>query len=243
MIKKLLFFFFFVLADCGYSYTKPETLSAQAWQEAELYLLPLNHPIKAKLDKLFKSKDATENKKNLKKSGFLGTKPGLWSHTIVTQHPKLKGYYFKLHTNDQKDIDSYTLLKTRVAGARSLQAAIDRHKYNKYFKVPKKWLYLVPNSSKFILVAEDCHLITEKGSQAKWKNTNDPKILTAFFTILQEEGLIDSVQCKNTAFSLDGELCFIDLEHHHQWPVPFNQLLPFLSSKMQKHWNDLINSL
>lgn len=242
MIKKLLFSLIFIAGDFCYAYTKPEALSSEVWQDAQQHLLPLSHPIKSKLDTLFEKKDITQNRKSLQKAGFIHTKTGTWSHTVVAKHPKIPGYYFKLHTNDQKNIDSYTLLKTRIEGANSLQAAIVRHKYSHYFKVPKKWLYPIPNSPKFILVAEDCQLISVAGSKAKWRNLTDPKLLTAFFILLQEEGLSDSVHCKNAAFNLDGKLCFIDLERHHQWPVPFEQLLPFLSKKMQQHWKGLSGS-
>ncbi len=244
MLRILLSLYLILSCLEGYSYNKPPSFSEEAWLDAQPYLLPMNHPLKAKLDKLFKT-HITQNSASLKKAGFEQSKARNWSHTIVSKNDKLKGYYFKLFTDDQRNIDSYGILKKRIIGAKRLQHAIDRHGHQKLFKVPLKWLYLIPNYSSpnyFILIAEDCHLISSEGNLARWKNVNDPNLLTVLYTLIKEEGLSDSIYPINLPFNMSGQICFIDTEHNQEWPVRFEKLTPFFSTKMQKHWVSLIQA-
>lgn len=230
---------------CGllYSYEKPEALSEADWNEVQSYLLPESHALKPKLDKIFKKAGVIQNEKSLKAAGFKNGAPRPWSQTIVTKHDKMKGFVFKLFTEDQTHFHAYAHLKSRIIGAKSVQAAIDQHHFQNYFKVPNKWLYPVKDSRHcFILIAEECSLLTEEGNKAKWKNTNDAKLLTALFTLLQQEGLSDSIYLVNIPFDMNGKVCFIDLENHHQWPVKYDRLTPCFSSKMQKHWISLFSA-
>lgn len=229
------------------AYEKPASLPEDIWQDAQPYILPPDHPIKSRLDKLFKKARVTENAASLKKAGFTSAKPGRWSKTVISKNKNVKGYYLKFCTDDQK-MDAYAILKKRVVGSRNVQAAVERHNVQKWFKVPKKWLYPLPDHpapqhsahrKHFVLVAEDCHILAHKDNETYWHQFSNKKHLTALYTLLQEEGLLDSVYPFNIPFNRLGQICFIDLEFNQDWPIPFNKLSPYLSSEMRAHWDSL----
>lgn len=247
MIRFFLSFFLLIAAVEAKTYEKPASISEAIWQDAQPYLLPYDHPIRTKLDKLFKEARVIENTESLKAAGFTTSKPGKWSKTVVSKHKHIKGYYFKFFTDNRKE-DDYPILKKRVVASHCVQAAIDRHGFQKLLKVPQKWLYPLPekpdpistkHKKSFILIAEDCHILSSKDNKSYWRQFENKEQLTALYIILQEEGLLDSIYPFNIPFNHQGQICFIDLEFHHDWPVPFNNLSSSLSSDMRAHWRAL----
>lgn len=231
-------------------YTKSPYVPDEIWDALSPYFLPENHPIKKKLDKIFK-KRVTKNRKSLKKAGFSNTKPGKFSMMTVVSHPMLKNYLLKLYRDDQPNIDDWARCRDRVIGALETKKAIISHGYEDLFIVPKKWIYPLPahpsppgsDRRNFILVVEKIDIENEKQNKVKWKTIVTPQMLDAVFTILAEVGLWDSALAFNIPFTRDGKkIAFIDTEFYHRWPVPFKRLRRYLAPGNQIYWDQLIEN-
>lgn len=229
-------------------YVIPQHVSQEVWDKVSPYFLPENHPIKAQLDRIFSAFRVTEHSQNVARADFDNNKPGQFSHTTVTTHPKLKGYLIKLYTDDQAIVDWQKWLR-RIEGAQIIRDAVAAHGYKKYFKVPQKWIYPLPpepapinekDRKNFILVAEDMQILKNGKNSKSWKNDMTPDRLDAFWTIVHGYGLSDSVYNFNVPFAKDGKQAFIDTEYYYRWPVPVDRTLRYLSTSMQKYWLKLI---
>lgn len=229
------------------AYTKPNLVSEEVWNDVQPYLLPEKHPLKNKLDRLFTSFRVTLNAESILKAGFSKANPGLFSHAIIAKNETFPGYYFKFYSDDQAIDEESKQWINRAFEAKKLKQAINNHQYQKYFVVPKKWIYPLPDLPKskgrypksFILIAEKIDITKRSMNIHKWRTVPTKKLLNAVFVITEQEGLVDSLVAHNLPFTYDNRLAFIDLEHHHQWPVPFYKLLNFLNPEMQKYWKEL----
>lgn len=233
-------------------YIQNPHVSPQVWERMSKYFLPANHPLKNKLDKLFGEKRITLDQKHLKEGGFKS--PALRDHsrTVVSQHKKFRGYYFKFFSDEQRNVVDWKKLLNRVVGAQKVRDVIRKHHYEKYFKVPDKWIYPLPAEpsppsnylrKNFILIAQDVSALKFWPNYAKWKSTSLSKsFLSAFFRILSDAGLYDSVHPFNVPFTFDGRAAFIDTEVHSKWPIPYEKLTPRLSDENQVYWNQLIQN-
>ena len=67
------------------------------------YLVPSDHPIKGVLDVLFTTSRVILNLDTLHKAGFAKTSPNKFTRVIVTAHPAIPGYVFKLYLDAQRD--------------------------------------------------------------------------------------------------------------------------------------------
>lgn len=238
------------LFSVAYGYEQSPYVETHIWQMLTPYFLPEDHPIKPKLDDLF-SQRITLNSHSLNKAGFDDPIPQQYSKTIVTKHKKIKGYYFKLFSDDQHDVCDWAKLYARALGAERVQRCVDRNQLHHLFKVPKKWIYpLPPNPSppegslrkNFILIAEDMHVYNKQENLKKWKHNKlvTTELLDAVYIVLQEEGLNDSAYAFNMPFSKnDHKVVFLDLEESHLWPVRFKRLNQYLSKEMKAYWISL----
>lgn len=251
-VVKLVFLFIF-LSSQGYSAQLPpyqrNSIDSASWEVAKPFLFPENHPIKVKLDSIFSKTRATTSIETFKKAGFKHLPLRKWDNVIVAWHSKLKGHLVKAYLDDQIGIPDLETLIQRIHGAEKIRTAINEFGYQKMFKVPRKWLYPLPDQpeslpglqrKKFIIVEEDMSLVDSYDNEQLWKNSVNKKTLAALFHLLETLGLKDSVYITNIPFSTDGRVAFIDTEHYNKWPVDHNKLLHFLSKKKQKYWNDLI---
>lgn len=228
-------------------YIKPALVSEHVWNEVLPYLMPDDHPARKKLDKLFNSFRVTENARSISKAGFKNYIPGQFSHAIVSKNKKIKGYYFKFYSDEQYIEDESKQWLERAFEARSLAAAIRSHGYDHYFSVPEKWIYPLPDFPKsnsphpksFILVAKCLDIEKRKKSREKWRSKVTPALLDALYILVVQEGLNDSLIASNLPFTKNNKLAFIDLEHHHKWPIPFYKLNTYLNSEMQAYWKSL----
>lgn len=234
----------------GFSYNRPAHVDPLVWNSMAPYFLPEDHPIKPKLDKLFSASRLVRNSKKLKKAGFKTPDPRPHSRTIVSRHPKLKGYWVKLYTDDQTDITDWVELRRRILGAHYTRESIERHSYQRIFKVPDKWIYPLPESpgvtggssrKNFILLAKDMRCLKKKENYRRWLMIT-PELLKAVHVVLHEAGLSDSVFAFNMPFGKDGRIAFIDTQHYHEWPVPFTKLCRYLSPVTRERWREYVHA-
>lgn len=236
-----------------YSYEKPVHVPQEVWDQVKPYFLPDNHPLKAKLDTIFSSSRVLLSLDGFKKAGFSKYKMREWSRAVVAKHPKLPGVVIKAYLDTELRFVDWERWLSRVSGAHSIRIAIARHGYEKYFKVPLKWIYPLPaepspplspeySRKNFILVAEEMDILSKKDNLNAWRMQITPAILDAIYTILNEEGLFDSVIASNIPFTKDGRQTFLDTEHHHEWPIPYHKLISYMSPPMQVYWNMVISN-
>ena len=185
-------------------------------------------------------------------AGFDASPPQHQTQMIVAKHPSLQGYVIKAYLDEQDYYsgkpEHYYWIK-RIKGAELIRKSINTHKYNNFFKVPKKWIYLLPDEPSpspnylrklFILVEEDMELFDNKTNENLWGSewvTKD--LLNALCTITTELGLLDSARPENCSFSIDGKAAFVDTELYHRIRVKYFRLTPYLSPPMQEYWNKL----
>jgi len=213
------------------------------------YLLPHDHVIKKKLDMIFNDSAILNNRENLKKRGFKVSKTRKSTNLYIAKHTNLKGYIVKLYLNEQTFVDERLNFISRIEGANSIRQYIIKNGYESIFKIPNKWIYVLPNQKlstdkKYILIVENMKLCDEETNYRKWKDTKitSKKTLTTLFNVLKNEGLIDSVYIDNIPYCRDGKIAFVDTEHVHRWPVNYGKFLRNLSSSSQKHWNTLMTA-
>jgi len=234
----------------GVPYPYYDHVDPSVWEQLAPYFLPEDHHLKPVLDKIFREQRVTESVKSLKKSHFKIISKQKWSDTYVVSHKKLKRYLVKLYLDSKTTKNDWAAWLSRIRGAQFVQESIERNGYQKYFKVPKKWIYPLPEhpspdpnfqGKNFVLVVEDMDILDRRKNDFLWKsNVLTEDLLDAIFVILQEVGLSDSIYPFNLPFSNDGRVAHIDTEFYHQWPVAFNRLTKFLSKKNQAYWNMLI---
>lgn len=228
-------------------------LTESEYAKIEPYLLPQDHPLKAKLDSIFSKSRATADESTFKKAGFKWYKRRSEHHVYVAKHSKLKGVLLKLLLDCNLGKNDFDMALRRVKGADEIRKAIASHGYKKLFKVPKKWVYILPDSPepppgydkrKVIVVAEKLDILDDYENESCWKSTSyvNKNLLVCLHTLISELGLLDSVFIDNIPFCEDGKIAFIDTEHFHIWPVPESRLTQRLPKKYRGFWVDLINN-
>lgn len=231
------------------AYEKPENLTDPEWEEVQPLLLPDDHPIKGKLDKMFAKGRWTESLETLEDGKFVCIKHKKWDNVVVAKHSKLPGYVLKIYTDDQVGINVRGLFINRTKGAGFIQHVIDINELGHLFSVPKKWMYVLPKSEfapgldrkDFILVTEDMNILDSESNYNRWKSSKISKeLLKGLFTILSQGGLLDSVFTDNIPFSRkDGRVVFIDTEHYQRWPIRYDYLTKRFSKSNQVYWKSL----
>lgn len=228
---------------------KPPHISHKVWHRTSLYMLTDEHPAKPILDRIFSSSRAIFNVRSMRKAGFINPKVRQWTHIIVTKHPDLPGYIFKTFLDVQRyhnNEPEYKRWVTRIKGARAIQAVLDEKGWNDWFKVPKKWIYALPEHPRtpddylpknFILFEEDMDLLSKEENKAAWKSGQiTEERLDALYYILRKLGFNDCIKPDNLPFSHDGKIAFIDTDSYKKGQVQFHKLTKHLPLDMQLYW-------
>lgn len=251
-MKKFLILFAILIVSLE-AYVKPEAISEEIWQQVTPYLLPENHPIKPKLDKLFSKKRHTHDHVTLFGGEFDFKVRKKWDQIIVAKHHKLKNFILKLYLDTQIGLPDWDMWIRRIRGAECIRETIKNIGAEQYFKVPKKWIYVLPEQpaplagtqpKHFIMVVEDMHIKSALRNERIWK---DPFEMTAMrmkalYKIIAQAGLNDSVYIDNIPFCSDYKQAFIDTEHYGKGPIRFDYLLKRLPKTFRPYWQELIRT-
>lgn len=224
----------------------------EAFEKVSPYLLPQDHPIKRKLDTLFSEARVTLSLKSLQEAGFKKARPNPITHLIVTTHPEMPGYVFKIYLDAQryyKDLPEHEIWLMRIEGAEKVRQILDEEGLHDRFKVPQKWIYPLPHEPKpptgylekfYILVAEDMDILSKEENEAVWaSDVVTQELLNQLSMVLKEAGLADGAKPDNIPFSKDGRIAFVDTQTHGAKRVRFSKLVPFLSEENQGYWKSL----
>jgi hypothetical protein len=219
------------------------------------YLIPPDHEIKPILDKIFYHPETCFNFKTLKAAGFSCTKPRKHTRLIIAKHALLPNYIFKLYLDIQDyhgDKPEYHFWILRIRGAEKIREAIHNRCLDRLFKVPKKWIYLLPQSNYSrgqeyypklsILVEEDMNIFSDEENRALWKgNTVTPLLLLELHGLIKEAGLNDCLKPDNVPFSTDGRIAFIDTQSFGAKQIPYKKLARHLSEQNKVYWDEIIH--
>lgn len=223
----------------------------ELWERLKPYFLPLNHPIKNRLDRICKKNRVTLSRKTLQKAGFSLSHERKPENITVCTHSRFPGFLFKVYVDTQPPIDEWENWVRRIDGANAIQKNIDAHHFV-HCCVPKKWIYPLPQApsppiqsmyhrKNFILIAEKMDILDKKANRTAFRQTMTSTILDELFVIITEEGLIDSVYPSNIPFTHSGQIAFVDTEHRYpDKKVNYGKLTSFLSETMQEYWNRII---
>ena len=225
-------------------YVDPNT-----WELLKPYFLPIDHPMKPALDEIFHNNRLVSNRESFINGGFLLFPPKGEGNLVVGRHEQLPGYLVKAYFDHQHNCE-WDNFYNRITGANSIRGSIAKHGFEHLFKVPEKWIYPLPPEpsplaegevfrKNFVLVVENMNVLSHHSSKKIFLSKITPDMLDALFTIVTEEGLIDSVFSGNIPFNRAGQMNFIDTEHHHKWPVPYHHLIRYLNPDMQAYWQHL----
>lgn len=239
------------------AYERSPTISIEQWEQLSPYFLPEDSPQKAVLDRIFSKKRVLRSEEAMRKAGFLTIAPPR-KKVVVCRHYKLRGYLVKAlidHPNDSKwaGVNEGEQWKKRCDGAKILQESILRHGYQDIMKVPKKWIYPLPEypSSKkdhvrrnFIMLVEDMYALSYYKNHEAYKKKMTPQLLDALFVMMRENLLYDSVHPSNAPFCKDGKIAFLDTEfvNYTLHEMPYDTLTHDLSRDMQNYWTNLIQN-
>ena len=211
------------------------------------YIIPTKHPAKPILDKLFSKGRPIKNENTLTKANFEPLFFQTGTHIVVASHHKLEGSLLKLYLDSEKEIKDDKpggwWLKNRCKGAEYVRRLIKRKKL-RYFTVPEKWLYPLPDSSNqensFILIVQRMPIVPLEDSKRAWKTQVTRKILRELYYIISH-GYASSGLPTNIPYCRNGKFACIDTEHA-QRPPNYPRVKDYISSKMAKYWDHLITT-
>jgi len=252
MSKTVCIFSFILLLSFNLSAYEPNPyVDPQVWEELTSYFLPEDHPIKNKLDSIFKKRRVLKSIGSLHAAGFRFLKNSQ-DKIIVVKHDELKGFLIKMYLDDSSEME-WVWWKKRVDGSKVIANAIQASGYEHIFKVPKKWIYPLPAQpspassdrifrKNFILVVEKMDILSDRSNKKAWKKKMNRPTLEALYTIIMENLLLDSVYADNTPFCKDGKIAFIDTEHtlDTTQPIPIWAVGHYLSEEMLDYWEHLL---
>lgn len=233
-----------------FAYVRPEGFDPETWASLERYFLPENHSIKKKLDEIFVDSHPLIDVYALRSVGFNNLKIRR-NGMIVASHPKLKNYKLKIYLHNAL-FPEWTPFTHRIDGAELIRESIKRHKYQKLFVVPKKWIYPLPptipapgieHPKYFVMIVQDMHLYSKSSNAEFYRHGISNKQLKALFTIIQENVLIDSVYIDNIACCRGIKIAFIDTEHFlvPDSNIPWQRLLNALNMRKRAYLQKIID--
>lgn len=225
-------------------------LKDKEWIELQDYLIPDDHPMLKKLDKIFQKRRVTQDVVSMVKAGFTFIQTNKAHKIFVCRHEQLPGYIVKAYLDNEGGTHAERMttfdrhLLRRIRGSRLIKASIKAHHLESLFTVPTKWIYLLPDEpapeknfrrNLFIIIEDDVNI----DPSIKWDDERvDETILTGLFTIMTEVGLGD-VQPRNCPFTKEGKVAFIDTAGYEK-PLKFHKMNDRFTPEMQKFWDELV---
>lgn len=230
-------------------YKKSKYVEEEVWTAVYPYLFPTNHPLKPKLDKIFENGRVTATVDSIKEAGFeLNKRLGL--HVVVARHPELKGFVIKTYVDHMSKEAEWKKWVTRVQAANAIRSAIVLGGYRSLFKVPKKWIYPLPDNSSppdspdytrknFILIAEDMKLLDHQENKKRYRHSMKKSHMKALYALCEQLGLADSARIHNLPWTKDHRLAFVDTEAFQRWPVKYHPFLEYLNKENRALWLEI----
>ena len=218
------------------------------------YLIPKKHPMMKSLDTIFSTKRATYNRTTFLESGFDILAEGSRSYIVVARHSLLPGYLFKCFFDSERrkknNREGWEWLVRRCEGAKKIRDVINSKKI-KYFTVPDKWIYLLPEAfsppldRKHVrhpcaLLTTDMELVPYEANLKAWSTVITIAHLKELHAIMVRANG-SSYRPDNIAYTKNGTFAFIDTEYPYRSP-DFTSIRKFLNDEMCDYWDWLITN-
>lgn len=223
------------------------------WLKGQLkpYVIPSDHLIKPALDAIFQTSRVTHSKETLIAAGFIIHTIQMTSNIIVSRHPQVPGYVFKIYLDTdprtRKGKEGWQWLVSRCKSAATIRNLIKKNKITK-FSVPDKWIYLLPEHPSdltadsthqpAILIATDMKLVPPKESAEAWRKNITPQHLNELYIILSH-GYGSTFLVHNVPYTASGKFSFVDTEYPKR-KFEYEKVKRFLSPEMCKYWDKLV---
>lgn len=221
-------------------------LDVEKKKKIKPHLLPLDHPIKPILDKIFATR-VTVNKEIFFNSGFVKLSGVSGSHVQVTRHPKVPGYILKIYLDDssiKRGKEGWEWLVSRCRGAQIIRKFVRKHNIQ-HFTAPKKWLYPLPVNTlsdpkqhPVILIAQDMKIVDKEHCIQAWQEASTDQ-LQELHTLLKN-GFSSTFLIWNIPYTKNGRFTCIDTEHPKR-KLDLRKVKPYLSNKNKAFWDELLN--
>lgn len=259
-MKRLFFLGLFIchLATLSADYNDFETnphISEDARGKIRPFLLPEDHPAKAKLDKIFLKARASFDDHALKKAGFEIKFKQPRSFIRVVSHPSLPKYLIKLVTDvqiqEKGNRPPWYWFVNRCLGVKKIHQVLETNNI-KYFVAPKKWIYPLPIHpypetkhyhhirKLVVLLVEDMQLTSKYDNLSAWKREITTKHLDELFLIMKAVGG-HSYRAENIPQTKKGTFAFVDTEYPKS-PPRYSDIRHYLSSGKRLYWDRLVEA-
>jgi hypothetical protein len=217
------------------------------------HLLPLDHPMKPKLDAIFSQSRVLESPRTFADAGFeIIAGPMQFSYVIVARHPEVPGYVFKLYLDSAKrsrhGVPHWKWLVRRCEGAKGIRNIIKRKKIQ-HFVIPDKWLYVLPTypfakvskPETVVLMETDMELVHNHTTMEKWRTEVTREHLDELYSILKHgyAGASTRNLYANVLHTQHGKFAFTDTEDPKR-KVSLRVLQKFFSPEMAKYWLSIV---
>lgn len=201
------------------------------------YVLPEDHPLKAKLDALV-DRETFVDTKSAEANNWQAVSA---ERILVAAHPELDGYLIKSYSTEFKQPTYPTALYRyvrRIRLVRKLRSLIERFNC-KHLVAPQKWLYRIPKTDTYLLVAER---IDTRDSSEALANLNEEQVEEFARVFRGMDGF--ALYPRNIPLTSDGKFAFIDTDHHgvykNGWEKEVvSQLAPERQQQAREIWQKL----
>jgi len=184
------------------------------YKEHRLLLLDEKHPLKPRMDEIFKKRRVIASLKSLEESGFAIAEEQQNAITTLT-HPGLKGYYLDVIMDGYIGCSEKTRFLSAIQTLGYLKKWIIDEKAEAYFTTPKAWVYLLPENPEapwwiegdrklFVLLRESLNVLSPVKTLEKWKELKDEELLGQVIKFALKTGL--KLKPKLLRFKKDGKI-------------------------------------
>lgn len=243
MMEKI-FCFLFCCFFSVFAYGTEVLFEGAGVHDSTPYMLPLSHPLKPILDRIFCSGTVLDDEEHVAQAGFIVLQTRPRNPIRIALHPAVDGYLFKLFLNSEVPSYQRPLLQEgfirRCIAAEIIRNLIHTHSM-RYFSVPDKWLYETPVSpttgkSSLVLVVTKMNILSHSKNRQAWHRNVNSRVLKELFILLNRSPISQRF-LSNLPYTEEGKFSFIDTERHN---CSLKKISRFLSKRMQKRWNHML---
>lgn len=217
----------------------------------EPHLLPLDHPMHASLEEIFKKSRAIRDEEAFAQAGFKTLFVQKDSLIRVAQHDSLPGYLLKIYLDNEKGkVDGrpgWLSLTNRCIGAANIRSLIQRKNF-RHFVVPDKFIYPLPPNpppkkrfQQVILIVTDMNIYNREESEVFWKTVPTKAHIDELYSITSH-GYGSIVIAKNIPYTKSGKFSCIDTEKPIKKVPRYDKIKSYLSPEMQVYWDKLVKT-
>lgn len=208
------------------------------------HLLPYESAARKELDTIFYALRAVASPDAFIQAGFIPLLPIHKNKIVVASHPDLPDMIIKTYLDcypvNKSGTADWMWLSRRCTLANKIRKNIAKNRY-KYFSVPHKWLYPIPNTSServhVLLIEEKMNLVSNAENKDAWLTIPRGALRELLEIMLSEGG--QSYRPDNIWKTKEGRFAFIDTEYPHL-PPRFLEICAYLDRETQQYWKMLI---